>query len=99
MTKRKLSTFEREMKDKDFKKKFKDAYDKFLLSELIISLMEEDHQSVRQLAKEVNLSPTVIQDLRSGNQKDIKLTNFINIMLACGYHLVLEGDKKRIRIS
>ena len=60
MTKQ-LSTFDREMKDASFRKKFNSEYKEFLLSEIIRSLMDNDNKSVRKLAEEVHLSPTVIQ--------------------------------------
>ena len=41
--------------------------------------MENDNKSVRKLAKEVDLSPTTIQKIRSGKQQHIKLSNFIHI--------------------
>jgi len=99
MSKPQLSTFEREMQDPAFKTLFKKAYQEFLLSELILALMEKDKKSVRQLADEVGLSPTVIQKLRSGKQDDIKLSNFIGISHAFGYHLVLEKGNERIPLS
>ena len=75
MTKRALSTFEREMKHSRFKKAFEKSYKELLLSELLIAMMEEDEKSVRGLAKEVGLSPTIIQKLRLGRQTDIKVYN------------------------
>jgi len=99
MNKRQPSTFEREMQDPTFRALFKKEYEKFLLSELILALMEKDKKSVRLLANEVGLSPTVIQKLRSGKQDDIKLSNFIGISHAFGYHLILEKGKERIPLS
>jgi len=99
MSNKKPSTFEREMQKASFRKKFDKEYKEFLLSELITALMENDNKSVRKLAKEVGLSPTVIQKLRSGKQDDMKLSNFINVSQACGYHLVLEKDDTRISIE
>ena len=99
MSKRKLSTFEREMQDPNFKREFEFEYTEFMLSELLIALMELNQKSVRQLAAEVDLSPTVIQNIRSGTKKDIKLSNFINISQAFGYHLILEKGRQRIRIN
>ena len=96
---KKLTTFEREMLQPKFKAAFEEEYKQFILSELIVSLMENDKKSVRQLAIEVGLSPTVIQKIRSGLQNDIKLQNFINIITACGYHLMLEKGSKKIRLS
>ena len=98
MTKKPQSTFEKEMRSSSFKKQFDKEYKIFLLSELITSLMEDEEKSVRKLAKEVALSPTVIQNIRSGKQEDIKLSNFISISHACGYHLILEKGKKRVRL-
>lgn len=97
MTK-KLSTFEREMKDKNFKALFEAGYKKFLLSEVIAELMEENHKSVRGLASEVGCSPTIIQRVRSGQQTDLKLSNLLSIATACGYHLFLEKDDHRIEL-
>lgn len=95
---KKLSTFEKEIEKPRFRKKFQKEYNEFLLSELIISLMEEDKKSVRKLAEEIGLSPTIIQKLRSGKQEDIKLSNFISITLACGYHLILQKKQKQILV-
>jgi len=96
MSKKNLSTFEREMKDPNFREKFEEEYNEFLLSETIRDLMESAHKSVRKLATESGVSSTVIQNLRSGQQEDLKLSNFINISHACGYKLILEKDSKRI---
>lgn len=99
MSSKQLSTYERELKNPSFRKKFTKEYKEFLLSELIASLMENDKKSVRKLAKEVGLSPTVIQKLRSGKQGDVKLSNFINISQACGYQVVLEKGHTRIPVT
>ena len=93
-----LSTFEREMLDDNFKETFEKEYRDFILSEVIIDLMKESHMTVRGLAEEVGLSPTVIQRVRSGEQQDLKMTNFLSIAAACGYHLCLEKGKQRIHI-
>ena len=99
MRKKTVSTFEREMRDPKFKQAFDKEYSKFLLSELLISLMSDDLISVRKLANEVGLSPNLIQKIRSGAQTDIKLSNFINISHAFGYQLILEKGKRRIRLN
>ncbi len=100
MTKNKsVSTYDRLMQDKDFKKEFDTGYKDFLFSELICALMDEDEQSVRELARGVGVSPTVIQNIRSGKQKDMKVKNFIKIAAACGYNVVLENDTKKIPMN
>ncbi len=98
MSKKKLSTFEREMLDVDFKKAFEEGYQRFLLSELIADLMEEGHKTVRGLAEEVGISATIIQNVKSGKQKDLKISNFKSIAEACGYHIFLEKKDHRIAI-
>ena len=98
MTKPHLSTFEREMQETAFREEFEKEYNEFLLSETILLMMSEAHKSVRKLATETDLSPTVIQNIRSGIQEDIKLSNFINISHACGYQLILEKENQRIAL-
>lgn len=91
------STFDREMKDPEFKALFDKRYNEFLLSELMLAIMDEDEKSVRQLAKEAKLSPTAIQKMRSGKQNDIKMKNFIIILQACGYDLYVQKKGKMAR--
>lgn len=95
---KKKSTYDRLMQDKNFKKEFEKDYNEFVLSELLLAVMENDKMSVRKLAMAANLSPTVIQKIRSGQQKDIKVGNFISIMQECGYNLVLEKGDQRIHL-
>src|SRR6188508_1897663 len=90
-----LSTFEREMKNAKFKKAFDKSYKEFLLSELLIAMMDEDEVSVRDLAKEAGLSPTIIQKIRSGKQDDLKISNFVSIAHVCGYKVILEKNDDR----
>jgi DNA-binding Xre family transcriptional regulator len=93
-----LSTFDQEMLDPEFKASFERGYKEFLLSELLMDLMEESHKSVRKLADEIGVSPTIIQKIRSGKQSDLKMKNFLSIAEACGYHLILEKNNRRITI-
>jgi DNA-binding Xre family transcriptional regulator len=99
MSKKSISTFEREMKNAKFKKAFEQSYKELLLSELLIAIMEEDEKSVRGLAKEVGISPTVIQKIRSGKQDNIKVSNFVSIVHACGYKLFLEKEDERFEVK
>jgi hypothetical protein len=93
-----LSTFEQEMQNEAFREEFEREYNEFLLSETILIMMKESNKSVRKLATETDLSPTVIQNIRSGLQEDIKLSNFLNISHACGYKLVLEKQGQRMSL-
>ena len=93
-----LSTFERKMQDKQFKQVYEQSYKELLFSELLISIMDADDKSVRGLAEEAQLSPSVIQDLRSGKQNDIKVSNLINIAKAFGYEVILQKGKEKLAL-
>jgi DNA-binding Xre family transcriptional regulator len=69
-----------------------------LLTKLVLAIMAEDNKSVRELADELGVSKTVIQNLRSGNQTDMKLSNFVKLTHAYGHHLVLEKEGQRITL-
>jgi len=97
--KRALSSFELEMQDTSFKKAFNDEYREFALSELLLALMEGEETSVRKLAKAAGLSATSIQKIRSGDQKDIKVSNLIRIAGEFGYSLILEKEGRRIALN
>ena len=94
-----LSTFERKMKNPKFKKIFEEGYKELLFSELLIAIMESDDKSVRELAKEADLSPSVIQDIRSGKQRDIKVSNLIKIAHAFGYEVLLQKGKEKLALN
>lgn len=94
-----LSTFERKMKDRKFKKGFEKSYKELLFSELMVSAMEGDEVSVRNLAEEAGISPSVIQNLRSGKQHDIKVSNLIKIARVFGFEVVLEKGNKRLTLQ
>ena len=66
---------------------FEKGYNEFLISEFMIEKMEEENISVRELAKEAKVSPTTIQNLRSGNADSVKYKTLSNIMQKLGYAL------------
>lgn len=93
-----LSTYERKMQNKQFKEVFDGEYKKLLFSELLISIMESDDKSIRRLAKEADISPSVIQDIRSGEQQDIKVSNLIKIAEVFGYEVILQKGKEKLAL-
>ena len=99
MVKKLTTTFDKWMADPEIKKHFDKDYKNFVLSELILALMENDGKSVRELAKEVGLSPTVIQNVKSGKQQDMKIKNFVSIAHACGYHILLINEREKILVG
>ncbi len=88
------STYEREMMDPEFRAQFEIEYQEFALSEIVLQLMEEEKISVRKLARAAEVSPTVIQDIRSGNRTNITLDNFFKILKALGSRMAVQvGDQ------
>lgn len=94
-----LSTYERKMQDKDFKRKYEKHYKELLFSELLVSIMEGDAKTVRALAAEADISPSIIQDLRSGRQQDIKVTNLIKIAKVLGYEVILQKGEEKLSLQ
>ena len=82
-----MTTFDRLMQNTKFKAKFEKGYNEFLISEFMIEKMEEENISVRELAKQAKVSPTTIQNLRSGNAETVKFKTLSNIMQKLGYVL------------
>jgi DNA-binding Xre family transcriptional regulator len=82
------------MEDPKRKKKFDREYEELLLSELILALMEKDEISVRKLAKAAKISPTVVQEIRSGKKANLTLLTLASIAEALGWEPFLTLKKK-----
>ena len=94
------STYERLIhEDPEFEKDLVKRYREFILSELLLAIMEEDHISIRKLAKEAGVSPSLIQDLRSGKKDNLTFRSFSNIVEALGYDIVLEKRQRKSRAT
>lgn len=80
------STYERLIhEDAEFENDLKKKYREFVLSELLLAVMEEDHLSIRKLTKEAGVSPSLIQDLRSRKKDNLTFKSFSHIVEALGY--------------
>jgi hypothetical protein len=86
------------MKKPGFKTAVAKEAKELMLSELVLAIMAGDSKSVRELSREMGVSKTVIQNLRSGDQTDMKLSNFVKLTHAYGYDLVLEKEGQRITL-
>lgn len=95
----KASTFDRLMKDPKRKSRFYKGYKAFLLSELLCEIMEENNISVRQLASKAGISPTVIQDIRSGKKTNATLNSISSIFSSMGYQLIAKKKEKEFLLS
>jgi len=94
----KISTFEKEMQDADFKAAFEQEYKEFALQELLAAMSQGDEKSVRELAKAAGLHPNAVQNLRSGKTTDIKLSSFLKIARAHGFAVELVKGKLHIPV-
>lgn len=90
MKKRIESTYDRIVKDKDRKANIEREYQELLLSELLAATIEKDDVSVRALAKEAGISPTIIQELKTGKRKNITLLTFNRVLNAIGYQITIK---------
>ncbi len=88
------STFEEFMTSKTptEKKEYKDGYRDFILSEMILAAMQEDDISVRKLAKIANVSPTIVQNMKSGIQTSFNTSSLFKILQGLGYDVLLERN-------
>jgi len=66
------------------KKEFIQEHRELLLSELLLAAMQQDDLSVRKLAKKADVSPTIVQAMRSGAKKDFSMKSFFKILKGLG---------------
>lgn len=102
MKRRIKSTYEKFIENKSQKKLIDKEYRELLISELLLAAMEEDHISVRKLAAEAEVSPTIVQSLKSGKKTNITIDTLSRILNVIGYQIVLvpkSGPGKQLRIA
>ena len=86
-----MTTFEKFFAENPEQKEiYEKEYSDFLLSEFMLEQMEAQHLSVRELAKKADVSPTVIQKLRSKGSQKVNLTTFTSVLRSLGYQIKLE---------
>jgi len=93
------STFDREMDNTKFKEEFETEYKEFVLSEIVLQLMQEEGISVRKLAQATGISPSVVQDIRSGTRKNITIQNFLKVMKALGSKVAVKIGNRYVSIG
>lgn len=81
----KLTPQQKEQFDKEFRE--------FALSEMILAAMEQDEVSVRTLAKLAGVSPTIVQDMRSGTKDNFSMQSFMKVLrsLECSLFVKRKG--------
>jgi DNA-binding Xre family transcriptional regulator len=93
MRKKIESTYEEAIRDKKRKANIDREYKELLLSEMLIAAMEQDEASVRELAKAAGVSPTIIQELKTGKRKNITMETFSKVLHAIGYEVTIRPIK------
>jgi DNA-binding Xre family transcriptional regulator len=94
-----FSTFDRIMQDPKRRYKFEQEHQKFVLVETLIPLLDECKISVRALADSAGISPTVIQDIKSGKKDGIAFSTFLNLIEALGYQATIRVNKRRSHLK
>ena len=86
-----MTTFEKFFEENPEQKDiYNKEYNDFLLSEFMLEQMEAQHLSVRELAKQADVSPTVIQKLRTKDALKVNLTTFTSVLHCLGFQIKLE---------
>jgi DNA-binding Xre family transcriptional regulator len=102
MKKKTKSTYEKFIENKKQKRLLDREYRDLLISELLLAAMEEDHISVRKLAAEAEVSPTIIQNLKSGKKTNITIGTLSRILDVIGYQIILApktGSGKQLKMA
>jgi DNA-binding Xre family transcriptional regulator len=93
------STYEKVTQNKKRKENIDREYQELLISELLNAAMAKDDVSVRELAKEAGVSPTIIQELKTGKRKNITLDTFNRVLKGIGYQISFEPINRTNRRS
>ncbi|MBI2742481.1 MAG: helix-turn-helix domain-containing protein [Chlamydiales bacterium] len=102
MKKKTKSTYEKIIENKKQKRLLNREYRELLISELLLAAMKEDHLSVRKLAAEAEVSPTIIQSLKSGKKTNITIETLSRILEVIDYQIILapkSGSGKQLRMA
>ncbi len=96
------STYEKFIENKKQKRQLDREYRELLISELLLAAMKEDHLSVRKLAAEAEVSPTIIQNLKSGKKTNITIETLSRILDVIDYQIILapeSGSRKQLKMA
>jgi DNA-binding Xre family transcriptional regulator len=88
-----LPTYDQLMKDPKRRRKFEEEYQQLVLVEILIPILEKSQIPVRALAKIAGVSPTIIQDIKSGKKEGISYPTFLSILEALGYRAKIQITK------
>lgn len=78
------STFERMMENEQWKAEFEKGYEEFLISEFLCQQMEHSNLSVRELASRAGVSPSTVQQIRTGKAENVRAKAPMSILHELG---------------
>jgi DNA-binding Xre family transcriptional regulator len=84
------STFDREMRDPEFRAAFEKETAALEVSEFLAKQMAVQAISVRALAERASVSATVVQGIKSGKRKNIEYTTLKALTIALGYQIMFK---------
>jgi DNA-binding Xre family transcriptional regulator len=83
------TTYSEELENPEFRRLFEKERFMLEISENIAKAMEEQHITVRELARKAHVSKTVVTGIRSGSRKNITLDKLKDLIDALGLDLHL----------
>ncbi|MEI6242445.1 MAG: hypothetical protein WCP39_03455 [Chlamydiota bacterium] len=83
-----ISIYDQLMQDPKRRQKFEEEYQKRVLVEILLPLLEKSEMPVRVLAKAAGVSPTIIQDIKSGRKEGISYSTFLSTNAHIGIPLL-----------
>ena len=81
------TTFDRMMENPEWKSSFEKGYEDFLISEFLCEQMKNSSLTVRELAERAGVSPTTVQQLRTGKAENVKVKTLLSVLHVLGYKL------------
>lgn len=84
------STYEQEMENPEFRALFEKEAAALEVSEFLAQQMAAQDISVRGLAALADVSPTVVQGIKSGKRKNIEYTTLKALTSALGYRIMFQ---------
>lgn len=88
------TTYDRLMQSESFRKKLEEEERKLEISEMLVELMEKENLSIRELAKKADVSATVIQSIRNGENENPTLAVLSRLLHTLGAEIVFKKGKK-----
>ena len=94
MSKKIKSTYDRLTTDPKRRKNIEKEYQALILSELLHAAMQRDALSVRELAREAGVSPTIVQEIKTGKRTNLNLNTVNRLLNAVDYEITYQPIRK-----